>query len=206
MSGTALWEPIGRFDEPVPEALVRHATDLLFTPDPSPAELESVEVCIVLGSRNCGYKAERALEVFGGRPAVTFVACGGNRAEGGEREADLIARLLREGGVESGRVLIDDRSTNTADNLRHAERLLRRRGLEVGALRLAVVSSGFHYRHVMRSLPASIASVVYVNASGPNSAKDAWHTNPLGRALILHELLRPGRLDPAQVPGAVVDR
>ncbi len=192
MTDNPEWDAIARVTEPVAQATIDEVNEILFAPDPSPTTLAQTEVCVILGSRNCGYKAHRAAELFGAKPGVMFVACGANVSTTGIPEAELIQGILIERGVDVSRVLIDEHSTKTAGNLLHAERLIAEKVADPRELTITIVSSGFHRRHVFASLPSSLAHVSYVSAQGPHTSKDTWHTNAMGRAVILHELRRPG--------------
>lgn len=185
------WNQIGLVDEPISRTVIDEVTEILFAPDPPQHELDRVDYCLVLGSRNCGYKAERAADLFGYNERVTFVACGANLSLSGQPEAELIREILLERGVAAERVLVDEHSTNTLGNLTHAERIINEHMVDPRSQSIAVLSSGFHRLHVLASLPSSLLHAIYVNATGPSTGRDTWHTNPQGRAIILHELRRP---------------
>ncbi len=193
------WNAIGDVDAPLSLALIDEVNAVLFAPDPPASVLADVEVCVVLGSRNCAYKAERAAELFGARPNVIFVACGANLASNGVPEAEVIQAVLMRHGVADDRVLIDEHSTNTPGNLIHAERLIAERLGDPSTVPVAIVSSGFHRRHVYASLPLSLQHAAYVSATGPLAGPDSWHTNAMGRGIILHELQRPSLVSPQDV-------
>lgn len=198
------WNEIALHGKPVSRTVIDDVTEILFAPDPPLHQLAQVDICLVLGSRNCGYKAERAAELFSGNEDLTFVACGANLSSNGLPEAELIRDILLAYGVAEERVLIDEHSTNTLGNLVHAERIIREQGWEPSLKSIAIVSSGFHRLHVLASLPPALAHAVYVSATGPSAGKETWHTNPLGRAVILHELKRPGfRLSGHRAPAHV---
>lgn len=186
------WNEIGRIDRTIPQAIIDDVTAILFAPDPHPSTLAEVDICLVLGSRNCGYKARRASELFGENEQVTFVACGANPSVSGQPEAELIREILLADGVAEERVLVDEHSTNTVGNLVHAERIVAEQVSDPSLKSIAIVSSGFHRLHVLASLPPALAHALYVSATGPSAGKENWHTNALGRAVILHELKRPG--------------
>ncbi len=199
------WDVIGRLEQPVPQATIDEVNGILFTQDPPQSALAEIEVCVVLGSRNCEYKARRAAELFGANERVVFVACGANPTLSGPPEAELIRAILLTEGIAQERVLLDEHSTNTVENLRHAERLIATRIAEPRSKRIAILSSGFHRLHVLASLPPSLAHALYVSATGPFSGPETWHTNPMGRGIILHELTRPtfsrgSRSSPASAP------
>lgn len=184
------WNVIGRLGATLTPEMIDEVTGILYAPDPASDILDRTEICVVLGSRNCGYKAERAAELFGSTPGVRFVACGANLSVSGQPEAELIRDILRDRGVAEDRVLIDEHSTNTAGNLYYAEQLIAEHVGDPGAINIAIISSGFHRLHVLASLPPALAHAEYVSAVGPLAGPDTWHTNPLGRAVILHELKR----------------
>lgn len=192
MSFNPAWEAIGEFDRSVPRAIINEINEVLFAPDPHPEALAQTDVCIVLGSRNCGYKAQRAIELFGSNERVLFIACGANLALSGQPESAHISSILRAYGVDEARVIIDEHSTNTQENLLHADRLLAEHGITPSERQIAVVSSGFHRLHVLANLPLTLSHAMYVSATGPTAGRESWHKNPLGRAVVLHELKRPG--------------
>lgn len=193
------WSLIGDMSQPVAQATINGVTDLLFAPDPPLRQLAQVDVCLVLGSRNCAYKAHRAADLFGENTNVMFVACGANIAVTGHPEAKLIRDVLGERGVSAERVILEEYSTNTGGNLLHAERLITERLGDPRMKRIAVLSSGFHRLHVLASLPPALLHAMFLTASGPFANRDTWHTNKLGRAVILHELMRPGFLRSADI-------
>lgn len=186
------WHLIGDIEQPIPKPMIDEVTDLLFAPDPPQRTLAQVEVCLVLGSRNCAYKAHRAAELFAERSNVMFVTCGANTAVTGQPEAVLIRDVLAQRGIAPERIILEEQSTNTGGNLHQAERLIAERLGDPRMKRVAVVSSGFHRLHVLASLPPSLFHSTFITASGPLANRDTWHTNQLGRAVILHELMRPG--------------
>lgn len=189
--GYPKWSAIGRLDSPVPERLVAEAARLLFAPDPSASELAAIDICMVLGSRNCGYKAERAADLFAEREEVKFVACGGRTSAKGDLEAELIRDVLVFRGVAPERILVDEHSLDTAGNLVHGLDLIRRHLERPADKRIAIVSSWFHRRHVFNNLPKDLGQALFVNAHGPLAGRGSWHLNSTGRLVILHELMRP---------------
>lgn len=193
MTDRAPWGVIRQFDRPVPSTMVEEVNRILFAPDPPLHQLAEVEICVVLGSRNCEYKAHYAARLFADRPQLLFVACGANATLSGMPEAELIRGVLLDHGVSVDQILIDEHSTNTAGNLLHAERLIGERGIDPRGTTIAIVSSGFHRRHVVANLGPMLAHALYLSAIGPNTGPETWHTSAMGRAVIHHELMRPAR-------------
>lgn len=82
--------------------------------------------------------AVRAAELFhqGYAPRVLFTGGLGRNTEGllTEPEALRFARVAMEHGVPAEAILLEDQSTNTAENIRFTRRLLQERGLPCGKI------------------------------------------------------------------------
>jgi uncharacterized SAM-binding protein YcdF (DUF218 family) len=103
-------------------------------------------------------RLERALAVDApGVPdsvPVTFVVSGGQGDDEVVSEADAMADYLRARGVSSDRIVREDRSVNTRQNLRFSGTLMERAG---PGHRATVVTSGFHvYRTTLLARRAGV--------------------------------------------------
>ena len=79
---------------------------------------ERLDALIVMGSRNCDYKAKRALKIGAGNPGMAYIVSGGNPYHDGERtEAEFMASYLREHGVANESIYIENRARYTKQNL-----------------------------------------------------------------------------------------
>jgi uncharacterized SAM-binding protein YcdF (DUF218 family) len=91
------------------------------------------EAILVLGSHDLRV-AEWGAELFlqGFAPLLVLSGGLGNLTRGmwDEPEARKFARIARDRGVPEESILIEDRSTNTGDNVRFTRQLLRERGLD----------------------------------------------------------------------------
>jgi uncharacterized SAM-binding protein YcdF (DUF218 family) len=90
--------------------------------------------CILtLGSHDTRV-AERAAELYhqGWAPLLIFAGGLGRLTDGmwSEPEADLFARIAVEKGVPAEKILIENRSTNTGENIQLVKRLLKENGLD----------------------------------------------------------------------------
>lgn len=86
--------------------------------------------------------AEDYLEIY---PDVPVVLSGGQGAGEAISEAEAMRRALwKEDGAENARLLLEERSTNTAENFRFSKALLEERGLDTGRATIAVVTNDFH--------------------------------------------------------------
>ena len=86
--------------------------------------------------------AEDYLEIH---PDVPVVLSGGQGAGEAISEAEAMRRALwTEDGAENARLLLEERSTNTAENFRFSKALLEERGLDTETAVVAVVTNDFH--------------------------------------------------------------
>ena len=86
--------------------------------------------------------AEDYLEIH---PDVPVVLSGGQGAGEAISEAEAMRRALwKEDRAENARLLLEERSTNTAENFRYSKELLEQRGLDTETAVIAVVTNDFH--------------------------------------------------------------
>ena len=80
---------------------------------------------VVLGSRSCEYRIEQAYERFKGQN-VTFILSGGNPTAywNGEIEAHYMKRFLTQKGITADKILMEDQSHNSVDNVNNVIRLI----------------------------------------------------------------------------------
>lgn len=112
-----------------------------------------VDAVIVLGagvngetpSASLRSRIDAAAAYLEQHPDVPVVLSGGQGS--GERisEAEAMRRALwTEDGAENARYLLEDRSTNTAENFKFSKALLEERGLDTDTAVIAVVTNDFH--------------------------------------------------------------
>jgi uncharacterized SAM-binding protein YcdF (DUF218 family) len=96
-------------------------------------EVSTADAILVLCSHDT-VVAERGAELFLEGRAPLLIFSGGSGAITGrlwsEPEADLFARVAVHLGVPTDRILIENRSTNTGENVRFTRELLAARGLD----------------------------------------------------------------------------
>lgn len=94
---------------------------------------EKADAILVLGSHDLRV-AERGAELYlqGWAPLLVFSGGLGRLTEGvwTETEADLFAKIAIEKGVPPEAILIENKSTNTGENISNTGKLLKERGLD----------------------------------------------------------------------------
>lgn len=95
--------------------------------------LEKADCILVLGSHDTRV-AERAAELYlqGWAPLLIFSGGLGRLTEGlwTESEADLFAKIAIEKGVPKEAILVENKSTNTGENILLTQRLLKEKNLD----------------------------------------------------------------------------
>jgi uncharacterized SAM-binding protein YcdF (DUF218 family) len=96
--------------------------------------LEKADCILVLGSHDTRV-AERAAELYlaGWAPIIIFSGGLGNFTKDmwTETEADLFAGIAKKMGVPRENILIENKSTNTGENIRFTQELLAQKGLDM---------------------------------------------------------------------------
>lgn len=111
-----------------------------------------VDAVIVLGagvngetpSLSLQTRIDAAADYLKAHPELPAVLSGGQGS--GERitEAEAMRRALREAGIAEERLLLEEQSTNTAENFAYSAQLLRQQGIDPQNAVIAVVSNDFH--------------------------------------------------------------
>jgi glycosyltransferase involved in cell wall biosynthesis len=157
------------------------------------------DILIVLGSSNCGYRAEKAYETAGGDPQTVFVVSGGNmHAEYEMTEAAYMAEILKKIGISEERIIVEDKADNTFRNLELSaeaiEDAVRSGFISAPAddLRIGIVTAGFHIPRT-RLMAAEIEwynnkNLVFIPAYSDRIRPDNWYRNPKGLNIGLSEI------------------
>lgn len=115
-------------------------------------------------------RADAAAAACASHPGAPVVVCGGVLPGHARAEADVLAELLALRGVADARIIREDRSQNTAENMRFAARLL---GGARGR-RVLVVTSDYHVRRAV--MTARRAGFAARGVAAPLCHDAAWQT------------------------------
>lgn len=111
-----------------------------------------LEYVVVLGAQVKGTKPSRALRkrldeavsYAGENPGTSFVLSGGKGPDEGISEAECMYRYMTEQGISPERLLMEDQSTSTQENLVFSDRLYDLKEHSVG-----ILSNNFHVYRAM---------------------------------------------------------
>ena len=154
----------------------------------------AVDILLVLGSENCGYKIEKALEIGRKNSGVRYIVSGGKPHISGEAaEAEFMFDYLVKNGVDSADITVEDQALCTVDNLAYPLPIIEELQKKYAKpLRIGIVTGGFHIPRTKRIAESIEAyrrfSLHYFPAYGSHTKPDNWFTSPVGRKVILAEL------------------
>ncbi len=168
-----------------------------------------LDVIIIAGSSNCGYKAEKGFEIGQKNPGVRYIVSGGNRYRDGVRtEAEFMAEYLREKGVKDESVYLENKARNSYENMKNSGELLqeiRRNDSEKKAV--AIITGGFHLPRLLHIASETVSldgeRIIGIPAYGPNTGPDNWYKNEIGKRVVFDEMKK---LDLLQYPDLLSDQ
>ena len=111
-------------------------------------------------------RVDTAADYLLAHPSVQVVVSGGQGADERVSEAEAMRRVLVDRGVDEDRILVEDRSTSTLENLTFSEELLSQHGLGTSVI---VVSEGYHMHRAL-----ALAERVGLDADGLAAPSAAW--------------------------------
>ncbi|MBR2606266.1 MAG: YdcF family protein [Clostridia bacterium] len=109
------------------------------------------------------HRSDRAMEHLETNPSAVAVLSGGQGEGEDISEAECMGRYLKSKGVNEGRMLLEDRSTSTLENLTFSKKAIEQAGGDPS--RVAIVSSSYHLYRACR-----MASALGMEAEGLRSA------------------------------------
>lgn len=170
-------------------------TDYIFIEDAD----HPADVALVFGTSVARREAvDRAAGLYERGLVPKIVVSGGGVPAGDASEAELLARGLTHRGIPDRDILIEDRSTNTLENVLLSREVIDREiGLDnVGTV--AAIVKNYHARRALMTLKrhmpqhVSLRTAVYVTAAY-GFTRDDWHRSALGRERVTGELERISR-------------
>lgn len=133
---------------------------------------EDVDIVVVLGAKVNGENPSLALKMridaaydyLADNPDTICIASGGQGADEGISEAECIARELVARGIDSSRIIIEDRSTSTSENLKYTAELVGDKNASV-----AVVTNNFHvFRSMALARRCGLQNISGISADLPS--------------------------------------
>lgn len=156
---------------------------------------DDIGIILVLGSRNCGYKIEKAIELSKGKNHIKFILSGGNLYKTGDvTEAEYMASELKKNGIDNSRIFIENKAVNTIQNLENSkviiDELLK---TDDYCKRIGIVASGFHLKRVKilaKKVFENKYKISYFAAYSQKTSPDKWYKLEDGKDVIIGDFLK----------------
>lgn len=176
------------------EENIKFINDLIF--EKSDVMNEEVGIFIILGSRNCGYKVEKALELCKDKSYINYIVSGGNEHMSGEMtEAEYMAKVLEENGVAKDKIYIENMASDTEENLKFSSEIVKRiqSGKDLSAhKKIGILTSGFHLKRTKlianRYFNNYANDSLFFSAFGPTVTLNGWYKSTNGKNLVYSEI------------------
>lgn len=117
---------------------------------------DKADVFIVFGCKTNGYtpskllyfRLEKAFELLTENPEAYAVLSGGQGDDESVSEAESMRAYLCAKGVSEDRLILEDRSTSTEENIRFSMEIIESKGIKRGSI--AAVSSDYHIKRIRK--------------------------------------------------------
>lgn len=117
-----------------------------------PADMQQSDVLLILGARVKGENVSLSLKdrldeglAYLNKYPDTLILLSGGQGEGEDiTEAEAMKRYLTANGIQAERILKEESSTSTYENLTYSRKLLKEQGMDVTTTRITLVTNDFH--------------------------------------------------------------
>lgn len=93
-------------------------------------------------------RLNKALDYHKAHPDALLLVSGGQGGDEPVSEAQAMRDYLVQAGVPEEQILVEDRSTSTAENLRYSKQLMEEQGYDAETTPVVIVSNSFHLARV----------------------------------------------------------
>ena len=155
---------------------------------------DNIGILLVLGSSNCGYRAEKALELGKNKPYIKYIVSGGNRHKSGDiLEADFMANVLLAAGINKENVYIEKNAKNTLQNLTISKDIIDKILSEEKEHKgIGIITAGFHIKRTKKVskqvFDEKKYDLSYFATYGERTLPNNWYKIEEGKNIIISEL------------------
>lgn len=186
------------------EQLVTEFTRYMFVND---RHLQA-DATIVLGNTLWHRPLLRAIELYQIDPSGAYIFCGGFNPKLGFSEAIAMQQEWLNRHFPSDRVLIDDQSTNTFENMVNAKNTLDKNQLLRPDMAINLISINYHMRRSLETCRHVFGKQIRLGSINyPSRYCDSagWHENKIGKQLIVSEAIKIKKYLPATKMPNIID-
>lgn len=166
------------YEDKIPTAtIIEFINDYVF-PKRKRIDSDKFNVVIILGSKKCKYRIKKAKSLFKNNKDIVYICTGGNKSiykdKKGQyyKEALFMRHYLLNEGVDRDKILCEDKSSNTFENLKYTKKYIAKES------KVAVVTAAFHAKRVEKLLPVFNIDATVIPVCGRNSKPSNWFMFP----------------------------
>ena len=152
-----------------------------------------IGIFIILGSNNCYYKVDKALELSKNKYYMNYIVSGGNIHKCGDMtEAEFMAKYLEEHGINKDKIYIENKATNTIQNFEYSYKIAKKIIENNSNYKIGLVTSDFHMKRtkfIAKEFFGKFYNEIYFfNSSGPNININTWYKTDIGKNVVFSEI------------------
>ncbi len=140
-------------------------------------------------SRMLIFRLETAFEYLRENPDAVCIISGGKGEDEPVSEAECMYQWLTKKGIDPERLIKEEKSTSTRENLAFSKKIIEEKGLEKS---ITVITNGFHQYRASKIAQSLGMESYSISAKTPVASVPAYYTREMGG--VLYELLVPGVL------------
>ncbi len=198
---TDIDERLGRLLRVIPRRFLRQIGKTVFPRCQAPQLPKgSQTIAIVLGGGQGNTREAKALHLYNDNKVAYIVVTGGFGCIGnseGATEADRAREFLIKNKVPEDKIIVENKSTNTAENVRNSLDILAERHFLSAGTNLIVVTHAFHIQRSMLLLSNALikkghpnVAVSWLAVEDEKFGADTWYKHPAPRFWVTKEWLR----------------
>ncbi|HSX14715.1 MAG TPA: YdcF family protein [Candidatus Saccharimonadales bacterium] len=151
------------------------------------SQLAHADAIVAISGGETDARAREAIKLYRDQYAPTLIFSGAAQDSSGPSNARAMERLAIEAGIEPDAIIIDEASSNTAQNAEAVASIAHNHAIHS----IILVTSPYHQRRAAISFSRALGpDVKIINHSAPDQSwrRSRWWANPYAYGLTLSEL------------------
>lgn len=166
-------------------AFLKHIGDYLLVETP----LKRADICLIFGNNHADHLAVQAASLYKRGYFSRIIVSGGVATDDGRLEAHRMRDDLLALGVPAAAILVEDKATNSGENVTNSMELLRQRGELENIHSVLAIGHIQASRRFLMTLECHWPDVVkmFTTTNCYKAPKEKWYDDPAFRAVVLDE-------------------
>lgn len=155
-----------------------------------PSRYRQTDLIFIFGTRHTEKIVAKVKSLYSKGLTNYVLVTGGINKITGENEAECLAKALTRAKIPKSKILIENKSTNSLENVLYAKEILIKNKLLHQIKSITVISKNYHIRRALMTLKKHFPKGIefYLNSiSVFNINKNNWLKSELGKKYVLGE-------------------